>query len=130
MNDELSMPTGILTKAQLTLLGKVFEAEIEGRLLQSKAKGYAALEKDGLVQRSTRSLGRDRFGLIEVSGWELTHAGRFMYCHEASERVCPEFENMGEHACENRHQCFEPCGELGKSEKHVRVYKSKEPHND
>ncbi len=28
---------------------------------------------------------------------------------------------MGEFACENRHQCWEPCGELGKSEEHVVV---------
>ena len=35
--------------------------------------------------------------------------------------TCPDRERMGEHACANRHQCWEPCGELGKSEAHVRV---------
>lgn len=30
--------------------------------------------------------------------------------------------DMGEHACENRAQCFEPCGALGHDMKHAKVY--------
>jgi hypothetical protein len=33
--------------------------------------------------------------------------------------ACPNPAAMGEHACANRHQCWEPCGELGKSEAHA-----------
>lgn len=33
---------------------------------------------------------------------------------------CPNAAHMGEHACLNRHQCFEPCGELGQSAEHAK----------
>lgn len=32
---------------------------------------------------------------------------------------------MRDHACSNRHQCWEPCGELGKSEEHVLAVRCK-----
>lgn len=32
-------------------------------------------------------------------------------------------QRMGEFCCKDRSQCWEPCGELGKSEKHAKVYK-------
>jgi hypothetical protein len=34
---------------------------------------------------------------------------------------CQDSKHMGKHACANKEQCWEPCGELGKSEKHARV---------
>lgn len=34
---------------------------------------------------------------------------------------CPSATHMGEHACSNKHQCWEPCGELGKDEDYVSV---------
>lgn len=34
---------------------------------------------------------------------------------------CPDAATMGEHACHNAGQCWDPCGELGHSEAHVRV---------
>jgi hypothetical protein len=34
---------------------------------------------------------------------------------------CPRGNDKPEPTCTNRHQCWEPCGELGKSEEHVRV---------
>lgn len=40
--------------------------------------------------------------------------------------TCADPEHMGEHACQNRAQCWEPCGELGKSEEHARVVKHAE----
>jgi len=33
---------------------------------------------------------------------------------------CPAAEKMGEHACKNQHQCWEPCGALGHDERHCR----------
>lgn len=39
-------------------------------------------------------------------------------------RVCPQAEHDADwaanYACANRHQCWEPCGELGKSGAHAR----------
>lgn len=34
---------------------------------------------------------------------------------------CPDAQNMGQFACDNRHQCWEACGELGNSVEHVQV---------
>lgn len=39
---------------------------------------------------------------------------------------CPNAEHIGEHACTNKNQCWEPCGELGKSEDHVGVIEGDE----
>lgn len=37
---------------------------------------------------------------------------------------CPRGEvSKPEPSCTNRHQCWEPCGELGKSEKHARIHR-------
>lgn len=69
-----------LTKRYFSALEKVFAAEIEGRLpLQSKAKVYAELEKEGFVERYERRF-CDRFGEMVFSGWCLTHAGRLTFC--------------------------------------------------
>lgn len=71
------------TKAELNALEKVFAAEIEGRLpFQSKAKIYRRLCDDGLLASVERKVGGDRLGAIIVSGYELTHAGRIIYCLE------------------------------------------------
>lgn len=73
----------MLTKTEWLALGNVFGAEIEGRcVFQSKARIYTALESGGLIDKVTVSLGRDRFGSIEVTGWALTHRGRYQYCAE------------------------------------------------
>lgn len=34
---------------------------------------------------------------------------------------CPNASHMGEHACKDRSQCWEPCGELGRDERFVKV---------
>jgi hypothetical protein len=71
-----------MTKATFNALERVFAAEIEGRLpYQSKAKIYQALCDDGLVAPMQRRFGSDRFA-VTVTGWELTHAGRILYCLE------------------------------------------------
>ena len=36
-------------------------------------------------------------------------------------------ESMGQHACKNRAQCWEPCGELGHSAEHARVSRRTPP---
>ena len=38
---------------------------------------------------------------------------------EAGSEECPNAAGMGEHACANRYQCWEPCGELGHSAAHA-----------
>lgn len=52
-------------------------------------------------------------GDIEYASWRLS-AGE----------PCPRGNDKPETTCTNRHQCWEPCGELGKSEEHVRVGRS------
>lgn len=67
------------TKKVLGALERVFAAEIEGRLpFQSKALIYLDLCDDGLVEPMERTFG-GRYPVI-VKGWQLTHAGRIVYC--------------------------------------------------
>lgn len=39
----------------------------------------------------------------------------------AAPRACPNAVHMAEHACADKTQCWEPCGELGHSAEHARV---------
>lgn len=74
------------SKAVLSALERVFAREINGTLpFQSKEKIYQQLCDDGLVAPMTREFGGDRFGAITVSGWQLTHAGRLLYCSSCDE---------------------------------------------
>lgn len=69
-----------MTKAKLKALEKVFAAEVEGRLpFQSKAKIMQKLCEEGLVAPMERTFPGVFFS-VRVKGWELTHAGRFLYC--------------------------------------------------
>lgn len=68
------------TKAELAALEKVFDAEINGRLpFQSKARIYQTLCNEGLLAPMRRLIGTGPFAVM-VAGYELTHAGRFLYC--------------------------------------------------
>jgi hypothetical protein len=68
-------------KNELNALERIFAAEVDGRLpLQSTARIYHHLKDLGLVLYGTEKKGADRFGLIEVSGWYLSQAGRRAYC--------------------------------------------------
>ena len=69
-----------MTKAELNMLERLFAAEIEGRLLQSKSKLLSKLESEGYVQRAKREFQADRFGRIVVEGWCLTLLGNMTYC--------------------------------------------------
>lgn len=72
-----------MTKKTFELLGRIFAAEVDGRLpYQSKSKEYPKLEEDGLCEGVTR-----RFGPVIVQGWILTHLGRMAYC-----QACPDEE--------------------------------------
>jgi hypothetical protein len=67
-----------MTKRELDALEKVWIAEINNRLpFQSRpnAKIYKQLEADGMLQ-----FGSEKWGNVTVSGWYLTHGGRFTYC--------------------------------------------------
>lgn len=64
---------------KLKALEKVFAAEIDDRLpFQSEAAIFRRLCDEGLIEPMQRQLG-GRFPVV-VKGWQLTHAGRFMYC--------------------------------------------------
>ncbi len=68
------------TKAELAALEKVFAREIEGHLpLQSKAKIFARLAEQGLVEPMVREH-RDRLGVMRIEGWQLSELGRMTYC--------------------------------------------------
>lgn len=75
-----------MTKAEMSMLERLYGAEIEGALnnglgiVQSKSKLLPKLEADGLVRKVRRELRPDRFGPIVVEGWELTLAGNAAYC--------------------------------------------------
>ena len=69
-----------MKKTELDFLERVFAAEIEGRLYQTKSKLAKQMESDGYVFATTKRLGYDRFGTIEVSGYCLTDRGRIAYC--------------------------------------------------
>lgn len=71
-----------MDKRDLALLERAFEAEVRGailkcpRLMQTKATARAdALVADGLLTNAA-----EMWGGARVEGYELTHAGRLLYC--------------------------------------------------
>ena len=75
-----------LTKKRLVVLENVFAAEIEHRLpFQSKARICADLERQDYLQPYTRELSFSN-GLpsMTVTGYALTHAGRYAYCSQCA----------------------------------------------
>lgn len=72
-------------KKVLDALGKVFSAEIEGRLpFQSKASIYRDLLAAGLVSWMERTFGQ-KWPFVTVVGYELTHRGRMLYCENCQD---------------------------------------------
>lgn len=71
-----------MNKRELAILEKVFEAEIDtGRLthlFQTKSKIAEKLVDDGMLNKRSHVIG-GRFP-VTIEGYELTNAGRFMYC--------------------------------------------------
>lgn len=65
-----------MNKKMIDMLGRVFAAEVDNRLpLQTRAKTAAELTELGYLQFDSEL----KFG-VKVSGYYLTHAGRFAYC--------------------------------------------------
>lgn len=65
-----------MAKSVFNMLEKVFAAEIEGRLpYQTKSKLAAEMKEFGYLE-----FGSERKGIVTVSGYYLTHLGRFAYC--------------------------------------------------
>ncbi|MCG6574893.1 hypothetical protein EGM97_09255 [Pseudomonas sp. AF32] len=74
-----------MAKSVFTMLEKVFAAEIEGRLpYQTKSKLAAKMEEFGYLQ-----FGSERMGIVTVSGYYLTNAGRLAYCEECRDVEVP-----------------------------------------
>ena len=77
-----------MSKRVFTALGKVFCAEIAGRMFQSKARIYIELELEGYVQFDSEVFGAGTRFPVTCSGWCLTHKGRMAYgeaCEGASD---------------------------------------------
>ena len=70
-----------LTKRELSILGKIFAAEVENRLpcQLRDSKALFDLEENGYVYWHTERLSRGRLP-IQLTGWQLTHAGRLAFC--------------------------------------------------
>lgn len=65
-----------ITRRELAALEKVFAAEIDGLLpFQAQAKVYSDLCSMGLLQPMLGT-----FRSVTISGYQLTHAGRYAYC--------------------------------------------------
>jgi hypothetical protein len=76
------------TKATILALERVFEAEINGLLpFQSKSSIYRDLMAAGLVEPMSRKFGTGWSG-VTVSGYALTHSGRFVYCQSCEDVPC------------------------------------------
>ena len=69
-----------MNKAQLDMLEKIFDAEINGSLHETKSKVAKQLELDGYIVRHVRNVGKDRFGIISITGYALTIQGNMAYC--------------------------------------------------
>ena len=69
-----------MTKAEIDFLERVFAAEIDGRLYQTKSKLAKRMEEEGYIVEVHKHIGNDRFGEIVVKGYNLTLLGNFTYC--------------------------------------------------
>lgn len=55
--------------------------------------------------------------LSHYQRWVLAMSDKIL---QLCEKVnCPKFVNMGEHACLDRTQCWEPCGDLGRDGNYI-----------
>ena len=73
------------TKGELAMLEKLFGAEIEGRLLQSRSQMMLRLVAKGYAESAEFTVAVDRFGPMKVKGYQLTHLGRLTYCASCGE---------------------------------------------
>lgn len=74
-----------MNKRDLALLEKAFEAEIGAalngtpRVMQTKSARAEVLVAEGLLLKS-----EEVWRGVRMKGYELTHAGRFLYCDYAA----------------------------------------------
>ncbi|MDB5814013.1 MAG: hypothetical protein JWN23_1130 [Rhodocyclales bacterium] len=76
------------------------------------------LERISQLEKQNANLSRAVVELTETK--DTAYLSGIAEGRAEMERACPNAAHMGKHACKNRHQCWEPCGELGHSEKHAR----------
>lgn len=69
-----------MNKREFRELEKTFAAEIDGGVYQGINKTIKKLELEGYVQKITKRLGMDQFGLIKVEGYVTTFKGNIHYC--------------------------------------------------
>lgn len=80
-------------KKVMDALGKVFACEIHGHIFQSKASIYRDLMAADLVAPAIRTYGSG-WSAVTVSGYELTHRGRHLYCANVVPEPEPEDRPM------------------------------------
>lgn len=74
----------MVTKAELTILEKVFLAGLTGKYFQSKSKLAKKLIEDGLLQE-VESQEITALGMLTVKHLTLTFTGHFIYCDSCAE---------------------------------------------
>ena len=76
--------------SQLKILGRVFEAEIEGRIFQPSKRNKLILDllQIGAVEQVEFNI--SGHFKVHVKGFALTHSGRFTYCEWASRQKEPK----------------------------------------
>lgn len=79
-----------LNKRDFELLGRVFEAEIGNRLPAQigKSKAVGSLHERGYIEPMTIVL--PGVSPVTVKGWNLTEAGRFVYCLNCTNDRVPD----------------------------------------
>lgn len=80
-----------MKKADLAVLEKAFAAEVERRLpFQSRSEIAHRLAKEGYLQPMEITVGAGTRFPVLVKGFELTHAGRLMYCASCDQPAAEE----------------------------------------
>ena len=76
---------------KLKYLERVWAAEVEGRLPFQPgrpSKMLTQLAEEGLIQPMTERMGSAP--VCMVKGWQLTHAGRYLYCASCKNEPEPQ----------------------------------------
>lgn len=74
-----------MNKKELALLEKVFESEIDGGVYQRESKLLQSLHDRGYVIKISKTVGKDIFGSIVITGYVLTFQGNYAYCSSLRE---------------------------------------------
>lgn len=85
-----------MSKAEIDALGRVYENEVERSIgprkhdfpFQSRAAIYKRLVAGGLLESRTVMHGAPPLS-VRIEGYELTHAGRMLYCLSCEDDVRP-----------------------------------------